>query len=385
MERQPLDITSEKNSKLSLILKVTSECNLSCKYCHYLGKGDENLDTQKLDVNILKQAIASLLSLGPREVEFIWHGGEPLLRNIEFYSEAVRIQRASCEPNQKITNSIQTNATLLDTTWVEFFRQEEFHVGVSIDGPEELHNAQRVTRSSDGSFQDVMQGIELLRNANISFGALVVVTKNSLAYQDDIFRFFVDHGILNFDFLPHAEIVSGTNKWHPLSVTVSEFTDFMLKIMKLWLREDNPNVHIRKLEDLLGALLGASPSTCIFSGNCYRYLTIQPNGDIYPCDHFVGEKNLRIGNLSDSSLYSMLHGEKYQEFGRLVLQSPAECQICPWHSICNAGCSYRRYMIGRDFDMLPYFCNTWKTLLKRLSGYVENVVGEVPYLSKKSI
>jgi uncharacterized protein len=223
-----------------------------------------------------------------------------------------------------------------------------------------------------------MRGIELLQTAGFRFGHLAVVSKNSLKHAREIYRFFVDSGLLRFDFLPHAEIDPQTRRWHPLSITPNEFAAFLLEILDLWFEDNNPEVHIRTLENLLGGLLGARPTLCKFSGTCGNYLTIQPNGDIYPGDNFVIYPDFCLGNAAEGKLDAVLQSERYLSFIHQVKEIPDDCLSCQWYSFCNGGCPFRRYMLNNNPHDPEYFCETWKTVLGRIQDYVARVLGYIP-------
>lgn len=363
---------------VTLIIKVTNSCTLNCSYCYYLD-ASRSFENEVMKEKVLERAISSRLAFEDKEVRFIWHGGEPLSVGLDFYKKAINFQDKYKQPGQRIINSLQTNGTLLTDSWASFFKEYDFKIGVSIDGPEVVHNHYRKYKNGVGSFTKVMTGIDTLRKAGLDFGTLSVVTKNSLPYAEDIYHFFVNAGINSMDFLPHAELDPSTGTFFLDSVTPLEFYEFLVKVFDQWFEGNNPNIHIRTFENLLIGLLGGKPTLCKFAGTCNKFLTIQPAGDIFPDDNFTCYEGLRLGNLLTSSLDDVLKGERYQLFSHEVNEKKSECASCRWYSLCLGGCSYRRYMLNQSFYDKEYFCSTWKSLFSYLSKQVEHVMNKVPY------
>ena len=357
---------------VTLIIKVTNSCNLNCSYCYYLEASRTNR-IETMNQKVIEKAIKSRLDFEGKEVRFIWHGGEPLSVGLDFYKKVIQFQEKYKKTNQRIINSLQTNGALLSDEWALFLKETDFKVGVSIDGPEVIHNYNRKLNSGAGSFTEVMKGIETLRKVGLDFGTLTVVTKDSLPYAQEIYRFFVENGINAMDFLPHAELNPRTRAFYMNCVTPLEFYSFLVRVFDLWFEENNPNIHIRTFENILTGLLGGEPTLCKFAGTCSKFLTVQPNGDIYPDDNYTCYDELRFGNLLTTSLDEILMGDRYQTFAQDVMVKKSQCTACKWYSLCNGGCSYRRYMLNHSFYDKEYFCDTWKLLFSYVSKQVEHV------------
>lgn len=359
---------------ISLIMKATSNCTLACSYCQYMSDRTGDNSNLVMSREILHKSISQLMSLASKNVTFIWHGGEPLLAGKDFFEEAICVQRQYQKGNEKIVNNIQTNATLLNQEWVEFLQRNNFNISVSLDGPNEIHNMHRLYPSGNKSFTSVMQGIRLLIDKNLKFGLLAVLTKDSIKEASQIYNFFVTNGVKSFDFLPCIEVNKYTGEMIGSSITSSEFADFMIQVFDLWIEDDNPDIRIRYLDNILTGLLGGKPTLCKFAGTCSNFLTIDCNGDIYPCDNFVGYGELKFGNILDDNLHNILESGKYKDFSANTKTIKPECLNCEWYQICHGGCPYYSYMRGQNFSRENYFCEARKSIFKYVEKRVKRMI-----------
>lgn len=284
------------------------------------------------------------------------------------------MQRRLQRKGQKVLNRFQTNATLLDQSWVNFVKQSEFHLGISFDGPERVHDHYRVYPSGKGSFTDVMRTVELLKVTGLNFGVLVVVTKESIGKAKEIHELFVGNGFLRFDFLPCAEIDHDTGQMTAPSVTPSQFADSMIEVFDLWMQDDNPEVSIRYFDNILMGLLGGKPRLCEFAGTCSNFITIDSNGDIYPCDSFIGDGGLKFGNIVDTDSQEIPESEKYKDFVEMVTTVKSECLKCEWYPICKGGCPHYRYMFRQNFFDRNYLCEARKRIFKHIKERVQRII-----------
>ena len=347
-----------------IIKPVGAACNLACDYCYFRKQSSSST---RISEEILEKVTSEYLALPQKRFDFIWHGGEPLLAGLDFFKNAIRLQKSYRREGQKIFNGIQTNATLLDESWVSFFKKNQFHVGVSLDGPKDTHNAHRHYPSGKGSFDNVMRGISLLKESGVSFAILVVWTKESLGHEEEIFEFFVKNGIYKFDLLP---CISTDGKGPRSSLTPNEFAKSMIKTFDLWWRLDNPEVRIRLFESVIRGVLGGKQNVCKFTGACASYCTLDYNGDIYPCDKFVGISNFVFGNITKSGLANILNGERRRHFATQVQNLSDDCVKCKWKNVCNGGCTYHRYIPRRNLADKSYFCD----FRKGFFSYVQKCV-----------
>lgn len=356
------------------IIKVSSTCNLACSYCNYPLCDREGGHGSIMDREVLRKSVSQLMALCPDEVEFIWHGGEPLLAGKGLLSEALFLQRQLRRKRQRIVNRLQTNGTLLDRSWVNFLKQNRFHLGISLDGPQRLHDHYRAYPSGEGSFADVVRAVELLKGMELSFGVLAVVSKDTVGEAKEIYDFFLGSGTRRLDFLPCAEIDHARGGMTAPSVTPSQFADFMIELFDLWLQDDNPGVSIRYFDSILMAALGGKPRLCEFAGTCKDFITIDTNGDIYPCDILTGDEGLKFGNVLEADLEDILETKEHKAFAEQVSERKPECSRCEWYYICRGGCSHYRYVFDQNLFDKNYFCGARKRIFKHIVETAELIL-----------
>jgi uncharacterized protein len=357
----------------SYIVKATGDCNLRCRYCYYLAENDRH-SSKMMPFFLIEKLLEQSSQLG-ENIELIWHGGEPLLRNVDIFREILRKQKAiQSRKSINFLNRIQTNATLIDEQWIDLFNKGNFSVGVSLDGPEWLHNQMRVYRSGVGSFQDTMKGIYLLKDADIDFSVLSVITKISLGHSKEIFDFFVDNEFRKLDFLPCLVMnpylaqsdITETN------LERNDFARFMINIFDLWFNSDDPQINIRYLEQVLLGLLGGKQNLCKFNGKCYKYVTIEYDGTVTACDNFLGYNNQFVfGNLKEQSLSRILDGEKRQRFIELANTVSSVCEKCIYFPMCHGGCRRHNYATENGFYGRNFFCDDIRKIFYHVNSKLQ--------------
>lgn len=358
--------------KIFVIKPVGARCNLNCDYCYYRSKG--NGEKTVINDRILEEFIKQYLAFPQFTFQFIWHGGEPTLAGVDFFENVISLQQFYGR-GKKISNEIQTNATLINEKWIDFFEKNQFHVGVSIDGPQEIHNKYRKDHLGKGSFEKVMRGIFLLRESNLQWGALVVLTEASLGSEERIFEFLVRNRIYNFDLLP---IVSPHKKQIPpddYSISPGEFYKTIVKIFNLWWKLDEPNIHIRLFQEMIQALLKRRPLRCICkSPGCANYLTLDWDGTIYPCEAFVGIEDFNFGNISNSTLKEILASNRYQNFATKTKGEDLECRYCEWWRICPGRCIFDQYKFGGNLIEKDFLCGVRRMFFPYLEKKIKEVI-----------
>lgn len=318
----------------------------------------------------LIESVIDQASRCARNVEFIWHGGEPLLAGVKVFEKIIQTQRQiSFERGIKFRNKIQTNATLIDTNWIKIFKEGDFKVGVSLDGSQWLHDENRKKKNEKGSFSNTIAGIKTLQESQIDFAILAVVSKKSLGLAEEIFNFFVTQRFNQFDFLPLVEI-DNKNQLLKESLDVGDFSKFMNELFDLWISRDDDKISIRYLEQILSTMLGNKPSLCKLSGNCEDYITIDYNGKVFPCDNFIGYDELKYGDLQTNSLLQIIKMKNTIEIKKALSQSHSECQECFAFRFCNSGCNKYRYMWEKDFTSPFYICEDTKIIVNHIKKYL---------------
>jgi len=291
---------------------------------------------------VVKQAIET----DPRRVTFIWHGGEPLLLPRSFYLAALEAQRDLARQDQMIQNNIQTNGLLLDEKWLEFLTANRFHIGISMDALSWLHDSNRATPAGHSSYADVRGTLTRLMEHRVNFGLLTVVTPEALALGAEMFDALVGLGVKQFDFLPCVDLDPQTGTVGPLHVNPADFGKFLIDVLHRWFEVDDPDIKVRFLDNILCGALGGEATLCKLSGDCASFLTVMPDGDLYPCDSFMGVEEYRLGNLASESLVQVLHGNRLRAFGAEFGRMDA-CVQCSANFVCKGGCFYQHYLAQR--------------------------------------
>jgi uncharacterized protein len=317
---------------------------------------------------ILIASIKSIFSLPADKITFIWHGGEPLSAGINFFNSAMKFQNQYKSKNITFRNNIQTNATLINSEWINFFKLHNFNIGISIDGPEEIHNLHRVFPNGKGSFSNVLSGIHLVQENKLDFGCLAVITNNSTKKAEDIFNFFINEKILSFDVLPCIDFIDDKN----YAISSLNYANFLIELFDLWFNNDDPRIKIRFFDNILLSMLGGKVLLCKFSGNCSNFFTIKENGDIFPCDKFIGNPELKLGNICEDNLDDILKSNNFKYFSFDVGLISIACQKCKWLSLCNGGCSYNRYAKRKLFTDLNTFCKANKMVFTHIEKVLQN-------------
>ncbi len=354
-----------------------SSCNLRCSYCYYLEKSGLYQDSSQLmDEETLELFIKEYIeSQTTPEVMFIWHGGEPMLRPIAFYQRAIELQQRYAN-GRRIDNCIQTNATLITDEWCKFLSRNNFLVGVSIDGPRQMHDALRKTHQGDGSYGDVIRGIRLLTKYHIEWNAMATVNAVNVKHPLEFYRFFRDELECRYlQFTPVVERTDTSNGSHrlmhgaesngtvtPYSITAKQWGEFLCAIFDEWVHNDVGTMFVQLFDSTLANWVGAPAGVCTMSKYCGQGAAIEHNGDVYSCDHFVFPE-YKLGNIHDSSLISMMYGSKQREFGESKHRSlPRQCHECRYEFACHGECPRNRFITTADGEPgLNYLCEGYYT------------------------
>ncbi|HEX2968250.1 MAG TPA: anaerobic sulfatase maturase [Bacteroidales bacterium] len=355
---------------------VGAECNLRCRYCYYLEKRNlwSDLAVMKDDV-LVKYIITHFNACRDREVSFTWHGGEPLLAGIDFFSKVVSLQAKYCPLGMKVRNGIQTNGTLLNEEWCSFLVKHNFYVGISIDGSEVLHNRFRHYNDRRPSFNNVINGFRLLKESGITPEVLCVVNSVNVRHPLKVYGFFRDMGVQNITFLPLVErrpdLRSGVS---PESVSSEAFGIFLSRIFDQWVQNGIGEVKIQIFEEATRTAFNQEHTLCIFRKKCGAVPVIEKNGDFYSCDHYVDAEHL-VGNIKDNSIKSMLGSRKQIEFGAAKLNTlPGYCINCPVRDMCNGECPKNRFISTPDGEPgLNYLCQGYRYFFNHCKPFVDAV------------
>jgi len=306
-----------------------------------------------MDDLTLRTMISGYMKSASNGAAFGWQGGEPLLAGLDFFQRAVGYQAHYGQPGQLVSNNLQTNGALLDDQWARFFRQYNFFLGVSLDGPEEVHNRYRYFTTGDGGFQRTMAGIQILRKHQVDFSILTVVNDVTARKPEQLYHFFLRNRLQYLQFIPCVEIERDTGKVKEYSVGVDQYGDFLSALFDVWFNKGKPRASIRLFENILAIYLGREPEICAFKNRCGSYAVVEYNGDVYPCDFFVEEK-WRAGNLRETPLDELCQNQKMETFNDAKMRESSGCSTCEWNVICHFGCQHYRGDNGENYLCAAY-------------------------------
>lgn len=380
---------------LYVMLKPASaHCNLACKYCYYLEKNKLYPTAQRhlMSDEMLEQFTREYIEAQTmNQVLFTWHGGEPLLRSIDFYRKALSLQQKYAG-GRRIDNVIQTNGTLLTDEWCEFFAQNHWLVGISIDGPQPDHDHYRLTAAGKPSWKKVMQGIKLLKKHGVEWNAMAVVNAYNANHPLEFYRFFKENGCQFLQFTPIVERLTRHEDGRTLasladkdefslseaSVAPEQWGYFLCAIFDEWVRKDVGKIFVEIFDCTLANWMGISPGICAYSKECGHAGVMEHNGDVYSCDHFVFPE-YKLGNIRDHSLIDMLYGEQQQEFSRLKHSSlPRQCKECDMEFACHGECPKNRFMKDKYGDSgLNYLCPGYYHYYQHVAPYMDYMKQEL--------
>ncbi len=372
-------------------------CNLDCKYCFYLEKeklypGEKQW---RMSDAVLEEYVRQYIQSQPGpEVYFAWQGGEPTLLGVDFFRKAVALQKKYAG-GRAISNALQTNGTLLDEEWCRFLAGEQFLIGLSIDGPAELHDYYRVDKGQKPTFEKVMRGLELLKRHKVNFNTLTVVHRANSQQPLEVYRFLKSIGSEFLQFIPLVERKEESNDLHfaappdlagegssesPVtewSVEANDYGNFLCAIFDEWVRQDVGKVFVQHFDVALGNWMGLGSSLCVFAEKCGAALAVEHNGDLYSCDHYVYPK-YRLGNLMNQSLGEMVQSPQQLKFGSDKSDLlPQYCRRCEVRFACNGECPKHRFIKTPEGEEgLNYLCPAYKKFFNHIDPYMK-VMGQL--------
>jgi len=354
-------------------------CNLDCRYCFYLEK--ENLYPDKkswhMSEEVLESYIRQYIEAQPiGEVTMAWQGGEPTLLGVDFFRKVVELEKKYAN-GKKIQNALQTNGTLLDAEWCEFFKENDFLIGISIDGPREMHDRYRVDKGGNPTFKKVLSGLNLLKEHQVEFNTLTVVNRENAKNPLEVYRFLRKHGSGHMQFIPLVEregspdglltlsepptpenAENAVTSW---SVLPRDWGNFLCTIFDEWIQRDVGNVFVQLFETQLGIRMGLPSSLCVFGETCGNAMAMEHNGDLYSCDHYVYPQYF-LGNIAKDNMIELVESPKQRKFGQDKKDSlPAYCRRCEVRFACNGECPKHRFLKTPDGENgLNYLCEGYR-------------------------
>ena len=372
-------------------------CNLDCTYCYYLEK--ENLYPQsshdfRMRDDVLDNYVRQYIETHPSDsIQFAWQGGEPTLLGVEFFERVVELQKRYAN-GKKVENALQTNGTLLDHNWGEFLSRNRFLIGLSVDGPQELHDAYRVDKGGQPTFARVMRGLEILKKHGVEFNTLTVINRLNSYRPNEVYRFLKQIGSKFLQFIPVVEQVASEPDPNGLvllkpyarqktevsdwSVEPLQFGRFLQQVFDNWVTQDVGRIFVQIFDVALESWYGLPQSLCVFAVECGRALAVEHNGDLYSCDHFVYPEN-RLGNIMDRSMASLMSSPQQSRFGAAKATAlPSDCQKCDVRFACNGECPKHRFTQTAAGEYgLNYLCAGYKHFFHHIDPYMRFMANEL--------
>lgn len=362
----------------SLLVKPSSaDCNLECVYCFYLPRKAlyPLSHRHQMSSRVLERMISSYMATSQPAYTFGWQGGEPTLMGRTFFEHVTELQERYAVRGATVSNGLQTNGTLLSADLARHLAKYKFLVGLSIDGPAEMHDTYRLRAGQHrGSHSDVMRGLELLNTHGVEFNVLTLVSAANVGEPRKVYRYLRDDlGLRYHQYIPCVEFQED-GSLAPYAITGEQWGRFMNGIFDEWVEQDVRTVSIRHFDNVLSTLLQQSPGSCVFGTDCRQYFVVEHNGDIYPCDFFV-DQPMRLGSIMSDQWEHLWHSAAYRDFGRMKRRWNQECTDCQFLKLCAGDCPKLRATDSPTGLETPvsFLCRGWKAFY----GHTLELFGEI--------
>ena len=344
----------------SLLIKpVSADCNMNCSYCFYHEKAFlyPQSKVHRMSDSVLERLIKSYMDLDIDHFIFGWQGGEPILMGLDFFKKVTDLQKKYGRDGAYVSNGLQTNATLLNDEFAKHLHSYNFLVGVSLDGPEYIHNYYRKFYDSRGSYKNVMDNIESLKRNNASFNILTLVNNSNVTNAKELYSFFKQKGYFYQQYIPCVEFDNNGNL-ESFSIKAKQWGNFLCELFDCWYPDDFDQVSIRLFDSILYYLIKGKYNTCDMDRKCSSYFVVEYNGDIYPCDFFV-QKDLKLGNIMQNSWQEIISSHNYMLFGNIKEKYSPTCRDCRHLYLCNGDCLKFRDCSLENPTRLSFICKGW--------------------------
>lgn len=362
----------------SVLIKPSGpDCNLGCTYCFYLEKEKlfSDAETHRMSDAVLENLIKQMMQQCDKSIAINWQGGEPTLMGLDFYRKAVTYE-IKYGFGKNVSNGLQTNGLLLDEDWADFLRDHNWLVGLSLDGPDFIHNKYRLTTNRKPSHALVEEKAKMLIDKDVEVNAMCCITSYSSGFAKALYTYFKELGLAWMQFIPVVETDKENNrKAAEFSLSPEQYGEFLVELFDLW-RADfvngQPTTHIRHFDSVFYPYVGFEAPECTLRAECGVYPTIEHNGDVYSCDFFV-EPKWKLGNIMQGDrLIDMLNSKKQTQFGLMKSKLPRKCMVCRWKKFCYGGCTKDRIKDPRDNGM-PRFCKSYITFFEHADPFLKEL------------
>ncbi|SEO89708.1 uncharacterized protein SAMN04488134_11622 [Amphibacillus marinus] len=348
----------------SVMWKTVSEaCNLACDYCYYSTCAGRAGKAKQIDKRTLAKFIKEYMEMSHGLVNFVWQGGEPLLAGIDFFETVIYYQKKYSTKYKRAKNSVQTNGILINQRWADFFAEHNFFVGVSLDGPKEINDQRRVTRSGQPSFNLVIRGLNYLRSAGVEFNILTVIHETNVRHGKALMAFYLEEGFSHVQFIPCMDFkAQHLEQPGVFAITAKEYGEFLCEVFDYWYNDGYPTLSIRFFDNLLTAYLNYTPEHCVQQEACPRTIVFEQNGNAYPCDFYMDEHYL-LGNITENSFREIASHANMEKFLLEKPSLPAQCQNCEFLTLCHGGCPRNRLSSDNEAGV-EYFCESYQQIYR---------------------
>jgi len=352
---------AQKYRPLSSVLIKPSgpDCNLGCTYCFYLEKESlfPETKTHRMTPEVQEEMIRQVMQQSGEAVSLGWQGGEPALMGLDFYKQAIALEKKYGH-GQTVGNGFQTNGTLLDRDWAKFFKQYDWLIGLSLDGPQHIHDRYRLDKGLHPTWEKVEEVARMLLDEGVAVNAMCCITDYSADYAEVLYNYYKELGLNWMQFIPIVETdKEDPSKAAPFSLTDEKYGHFLIKLFDLWINDfknGEPTTSVRHFESVFHSYVGIESPECTMMKECGPYVVVEHNGNVYSCDFFV-EPHHRLGNIKHTKIIDMLNSKKQDDFGKAKALLPRKCKFCPWYTKCFGGCTKDRIKDPND-QRQPRFC-----------------------------
>ena len=369
---------------LGLLIKpASSNCNLSCKYCFYhsITENRRIKSYGMMSLKTLEILVRKALLYAEYSCTFVFQGGEPTLVGLDFYKVLIELENKFNIKKLKIFNAIQTNGIVIDDKWAEFLADKKFLVGLSLDGPGDIHDINRIDANNKGSFQKIMNTVNLFNKYHVEFNILFVVNSVVVRHSDKIYKFFKKHKFNYLQFIPCLDPINKKPGDQEYSLKPDAYASFLKNLFNLWYEDlmKGNRISIRYFDNIIGMVMGYKPEACGILGVCQSQLIIEADGGVYPCDFYVID-DWHLGNIKEVELDELKNSDKSKRFIEMSKFIDPQCKACKWFNLCRGGCRRNREPFKDENQVLNYYCSSYREFFEAASERINNF----PYMTRRS-